>query len=249
MAGAMKKEAYQYILQKMMRGELEPGMQISELSIAAELGISRSPVRDALSQMVSEGMVERVPRFGTVIRKFSIQELSDLYDLRTALESYAAAQAAQKISPEMLKKLEEACEGMDAIAQTLKKSGKGQMTPDMLNEMSRQDMNFHLTILRATGNRMLLKSAHDSRLMTRIFGISRVESFDQEHIHGVYRYHRDIFEAIQRGDSEAARASMARHIGFGKEGALKFVVEHQIHQERAEFEDVAEGIINGTNHF
>ncbi len=249
MAGTMKKKAYQYILQKMTRGELAPGMQISELSIAAELGISRSPVRDALSQMVSEGMVDRVPRFGTVIRKFSIQELSDLYDLRVALESYAAAQAALKIGPEMLKKLEEACEGMDAIAQELKNSGDGLMAPEMLSEMSRQDMNFHLSILRATGNRMLLKSAHDSRLMTRIFGISRVESFDLEHIEGVCRYHRDIFEAIRRGDSEAARATMARHIGFGKEGALKFIAEHQVHQEREAFEDVAESIINGTDHF
>jgi len=249
MAGAMKKKAYQYILQKMTRGELEPGMQISELSIAAELGISRSPVRDALSQMVSEGMVERVPRFGTVIRKFSSQELSDLYDLRIALESYAAAQAALKIDPETLKNLEDACDGMDAIGRKLKAGGGGVMTPEMLSQMSTQDMSFHLTVLRATGNRMLLKSAHDSRLMTRIFGTSRVESFDQEYIDGVCRYHRDIFEAIRHGDSEAARATMARHIGFGKEGALKFIAEHQLHQERAEFEDIAEGLISRSDLF
>ncbi len=249
MAGAMKKRAYQHILQKMTRGELEPGMQISELSIAAELGISRTPVRDALSQMVSEGMVERVPRFGTVIRKFSAQELSDLYDLRVALESYAAAQAARKIDPKMLDRLREACDGMDAIGQKLKDSGGGIMSPEMLAEMSRKDMDFHLGILRATGNRMLLKSAHDSRLMTRIFGISRVESYDREHVEGVCRFHRDIFEAIEHGDSEAARATMARHINFGKEGALKFIAEHQIHQERAAFEDVAESIINETEHF
>jgi len=243
----MKTTAYKYILQKMTRGELEPGTQISELSIAAELGISRSPVRDALSQMVAEGMVERVPRFGTVIKKFSTKEVADLYDFRTALESYAAAQAALKISPEMLERLGNANQGMADIADELRKSGSGEMSPDMLSEISRLDMTFHLIILRATGNRMLLKSAHESRLMTRIFGISRIASFDQEYVNGVYQYHHDIYEAIRRGDPEAARAAMARHIGFGKEGALKFIAEHQIHQERAVFEDIAENIITETD--
>lgn len=242
----MKQQAYEYILQKMTRGELEPGMQISELSIASELGISRSPVRDALSQMVAEGMVERVPRFGTVIRKFSAQEISDLYDMRVALESYAAAQAASRISPDALQQLEVACEGIEHIAQQLKKTGQGELDADMLAEMSRLDMKFHLIILRATGNRMLLKSAHESRLMSRIFGIPRVPSFDWDYVHGVYRYHRDIFEAIERGDAEASRAAMARHINFGKEGGLKFIAEHQQHQDREAFETIADQIFDGV---
>ncbi|QHI69099.1 GntR family transcriptional regulator [Tichowtungia aerotolerans] len=246
MAGAMKKEAYQFILQKMVRGELLPGMQISELSIAAELGVSRSPVRDALSQMVSEGMVERVPRYGTVIKQYSAQELANLYDLRVALESYAAAQAAQKITPEMLERLEEACERINAIAQELKKSGNGQITPEMLSEMFKQDMNFHLIILRATGNQLLLKSAYESRLMTRIFGTSRIESFDLEHVAGVYRFHCEVLKAIKQGDAEMARVTMARHISSGKEGALKFVAEHQLHQEREAFDDIAETIISSA---
>ncbi len=245
MAGTMKQDAYRYILQKMMRGELEPGMQISELSIAAELGISRSPVRDALSQMVAEGMVERVPRFGTVIKTFSAQEVADLYDLRVALESYAASQAAAKIDPDALKNLEECCEQMNGLAEQLKKNGSGELDADMLTEMSRLDMNFHMIILRATGNRMLLKSAYESKLMSRIFGMQRVSSFDWEHVHGVYRYHRDIYDAIERGDAEAARASMTRHINFGKEGSLVFLAEHQDLRHKEKFEDIAERILEG----
>jgi DNA-binding GntR family transcriptional regulator len=181
-----------------------------------------------------------------VIRKFSAQEIGDLYDLRVALESYAAAQAASRISPEALERLETACEGVEHIAEELKKTGQGELDADMLAEMSQLDMEFHLTILRATSNRMLLKSAHESRLMSRIFGISRVPSFDWDHVHGVYRYHRDIFEAIKRGDTESSRAAMARHINFGKEGCLKFIAEHQANQEREAFESVADQMLEGS---
>jgi len=246
MSGSMKKQAYQHILQKMMRGELAPGMQISELSVAAELGVSRSPVRDALGQMVSEGMVERVPRFGTVIKKFSIQEVSDLYDLRVALESYAAEQAATRISPAMLASLEEACDGLKKISQTLQSSGEGELAPDLLGEMSRLDMSFHLAILRATGNRLLFKSAYESRIMSRIFGMSRVVSFDQEYVDGVYRYHSDIFNAIRNGEPSVARAMMARHINFGKEGALKYMTVNQSRQAQAEFDSIEENLVHAT---
>lgn len=244
MSGSMKKQAYQHILQKMMRGQLEPGMQISELSVAAELGLSRSPVRDALGQMVAEGMVERVPRFGTVIKRFSIQEVSDLYDLRVALESYAAEQAATRISPAMLAKLEEACAGLKKISQTLQGSGEGELAPDLLGEMSKLDMSFHLAILRATGNRLLFKSAYESRIMSRIFGMPRVVSFDQEYVDGVYRYHSDIFDAIRKGDAAVARAMMARHINFGKEGALRYMSEHQSQQAQAEFDTIEENLVH-----
>ncbi len=246
MSGSMKTNAYQYILQKMTRGELAPGMQISELSIAAELGISRSPVRDALSQMVSEGMVERVPRFGTVIKKLSVRELSDLYGLRVALEGYAAELVAQDISEAMLKELEKTCEEIGGIALELKKSGKDQLTPEMLAEVSRLDMKFHLIILRATRNRMLLKSAYDTRQMVRIFGIQRVESFNYEYVHGVYQYHLGIFEAIQARNPQEARRRMTEHINFSRDGALKFIAEHQQQQQQDDFDQMAESLLSAA---
>lgn len=246
MSGSMKTQAYQYILQKMTRGELEPGMQISELSIAAELGISRSPVRDALSQMVSEGMVERVPRFGTVIKMLSTRELSDLYGLRVALESYAAELVAQDITDDALSELEETCEGIEKIAQDFKKSKKSQLTPEMLAEVSRLDMKFHLIILKATRNRMLLKSAHDTRQMVRIFGIRRVENFDYEYVHGVYQYHLGIFEAIRDRDSLKARQIMTEHINFSRDGALKFITEHQHQQHQDDFDQMADSLISAV---
>lgn len=243
MSGSMKAKAYQYILQKMTRGELEPGEQISELSVAAELGISRSPVRDALSQMVTEGMVERVPRFGTVIKKLSTQELSDLYGLRIALEGYAVELVAESVSEASLKELEAACEGVEKIALKLKTSKKKQMTPEMLAEMSRLDMKFHLVILKATRNRMLLKNAHDTRQMVRIFGIRRVENFDYEYVHGVYEYHRRIFEAVRNRDPQKARQLMTEHITFSRDGALKFITEHQHQQHKEDFDQMAESLI------
>src|ERR1700761_6601158 len=88
------------IQRKILSGEIPSGGKVSEQAIAEELGISRTPVRSAIHELESEGLLEQVPRYGTIVRQANRRDLLELFDLRLALESFAAEMATETISAE-----------------------------------------------------------------------------------------------------------------------------------------------------
>ena len=94
-----RERAYQYLHARIASGALAGGALVSELSLAREMGLSRTPVREAIRQLIMEGLVEQVPRHGTIVRIPERREVAELYEVREALESYAVAQAARRILP------------------------------------------------------------------------------------------------------------------------------------------------------
>ena len=99
----LRQQAYQHLRERILSGELGAGTQLSEPDLAKQLGMSRTPVREALRQMENEGLLDYAPRFGAMVRVPDRDELSDMYAVREALESYAAAEAAAKIKPSALR--------------------------------------------------------------------------------------------------------------------------------------------------
>ena len=91
-----REKAYVLIQQKIARGELPPGSAVSEIPLAQELGSSRTPVREALGQLVAEGLLEQTPNRGAVVVQLGRQDIIDLYELREALEVYAVGKAAAR---------------------------------------------------------------------------------------------------------------------------------------------------------
>ena len=102
----LKQHAYEVIRTKILSGVLKPGSRLSDELLARELGISRSPVREAISQLASEGMVDYRPRTGAYVKGPDRCELEELYEIREPLERYAARKAAAGISPEGIARLE-----------------------------------------------------------------------------------------------------------------------------------------------
>ena len=101
-----RERACLLIQQKIARGELCPGSAVSEVPLAKELGSSRTPVREALGQLVAEGFLEQTPNRGTIVVQLRRQDIIDLYELREALEVYTVNKAArQKNTPQDLKRL------------------------------------------------------------------------------------------------------------------------------------------------
>ena len=90
----LRQQAYLRLRERLVSGELRAGMQLSEPDLAKQLGMSRTPVREALRQMENEGLIDYAPRFGAMVRAADRDELAEMYAVREALESYAAAQAA-----------------------------------------------------------------------------------------------------------------------------------------------------------
>src|SRR5690554_6680547 len=119
-----KQRAYDFIREKLIAGELHPGTRLSDVALSKEIGVSRTPVREAINQLASEDLVELVPHNGAFVKVPDEQELVELYDVRQLLETYAVTRAAAQINPGNLRKLEEMIDLMDAIISQLAASGK-----------------------------------------------------------------------------------------------------------------------------
>src|SRR5262245_15044729 len=94
--GTLVQRAYEHIQEAILSGHLPAGSVVSEAVLAKSLGISRTPVGEAIRQLAREGLVQQVPRYGTIVKPIDRRELIELYEMRAALESYAAARAAEK---------------------------------------------------------------------------------------------------------------------------------------------------------
>ena len=218
--GNLRQQAYRYLHDRIVTGALPAGRQVSEESIAKEIGISRTPVREAIGELEREGLVTQVPRYGTIIRAPDRQDLVELFELREALEAFAVARAAERISTLDLRTLERRVDEIRNETRTLRRSGRRALDPAALRKVLESDMGFHMTLLRAAGNRRILRSVSESRVLMRIFATRR-----QDHTLDVLRetdrFHTRILRAVRRRDGETARRLMAQHIRASHREALE----------------------------
>jgi DNA-binding GntR family transcriptional regulator len=215
----LREHAYKRIHAKLLAGELPAGHVLSEHSLAREIGISRTPIREAIRRLEQEGILEQVPRYGTIVRHPERRDLEELYQLREALEPYAVAQVAGRLSPQDLGMLGRLCDEIQVIAAMVKKAPRPVVDAALMRRLLSADLGFHMVLLRASGNRRLMKIIAESRVLTRIFGTPRQEH-DLAIIKETHRFHSQILKAVKRGDGEGARRLMAEHIRASMSEAL-----------------------------
>lgn len=199
-------------------GQLKWGDRVSEETIAKQIGISRTPVREALHLYCEMGVFKRLPRFGTVVRVPEAREIEELFEIRVALEVYAVSEAIRYITSEELLVLEAACQRLQVLAQALHKSGAKQLSKEDVIELYCADQDFHMGIIRATGNRMLIKHINDNRMLTRILGNFRTSRFSEGNIIDIFHHHQGIAQAIREKNVEKAAELMREHIRDSKLG-------------------------------
>jgi DNA-binding GntR family transcriptional regulator len=216
----LRQLAYEHIQARIFSGQLRSGSVVSEQSIAAELGISRTPVREAIRHLEREGMLEPVPRYGTVVRDVDRRDLAELFELREALEPFAVARAAGRLTREDLSALDGFCREIRRLANGLGRTPEQALDAEGMRQLLAADMGFHLTLLRAAGNTRLLKIVSDSRLLVGVLGARR-----QEHTREVLRRtckeHDAILQSVAGGDPRAAARHMAAHIRSSRDQALE----------------------------
>ncbi|MEX2382000.1 MAG: GntR family transcriptional regulator [Opitutales bacterium] len=220
--------AYEFIRSRISEGKLSPGERVSDFVLAKEIGVSRTPVREAITQLASEGLIEHIPQFGSFVKKLSRQELAELFDLREMLESYATKAAAERISPVVVKKLKLLCDEMLLLIDQLKSSGADDLYGEILRQQVKDDLTFHLLILRNSRCSHVLRVVSDLRILTNLFLLKRREpSLDAvAHLKNVHREHCGVVEALQNGDGELAADIMGRHLRRAKEVALDYFDAH-----------------------
>lgn len=214
------QKAYEHIRDRIIAGDFPPGAVVSETALAKELGLSRTPVGEALRELAGVGLVEQVPRYGTIVRRISRQELIELYEVREGLEPYAVALAVQRIRPGDLQRLERLCARLEGFLGELPAAEHAELEGQALREFLAADMAFHTLLIHAAGNRRIAKLVRDSHVMTALFGARRL-MHDRSIVAEVCRHHADILAAVRRGDVAAARALSAEHIRTSLEHTLE----------------------------
>ncbi|MCK6491596.1 MAG: GntR family transcriptional regulator [Planctomycetes bacterium] len=205
--------ALRLLRERIAQGELRPGDRLSDLVLAKEIGISRTPLREAIRQLAADGLVELVPHVGATVRAPSADELEELYELRALLEGHAAARAAGRRTPADGTALQALCDAMEAIPVPA-----GERLDAAATTRQRElDLSFHRLILELSGLARLRRLVDDAGLIARPF-----ESLDAglpvSELASACRHHRAIATAIADGDATAARSAMTAHIEAGRAG-------------------------------
>lgn len=219
----VRQRAYECIRRMVVNGELAAGDRLSTPELARQLGISRTPVREAISRLVSEGLLHEAPGHGASIREPSPEQLIQLYDLRAILESYAAAEAARFINAEELEQLDECCLRWLTLLRQIRRAPDKRFTDDQRQRWISVDEQFHRIIYSATQNELLFKTLTDMRLMSRTLDLRRLDrqgSIDLSGASRSYRQHASLVRALRSGDAELAADLMRRQILDGKRGHL-----------------------------
>jgi len=219
MKSSLSSVAYEYIANAIASGEIEAGSIVSEQALATSLNISRTPVREAIRRLQHEGIVEPVPRYGTIVRPPDRTRLRELFELREALECYAIERAVERISPASLAELGWLAEELGRLAHGLRDSDQTELKGEELQSFLEVDMGFHVGLLQAAGNLSILKTVNDSRALAGIFGVRR-EAHDLSVLARSYLRHTQIFRAVKAGDAQRARKLLAAHIRESRRNAL-----------------------------
>lgn len=223
---SLTERAYLHLHEGIVSGKLPPGSVVSESKLAKELGVSRTPVGEAIRQLANEGLVHQVPRYGTVVRSIEPRDIEELYEMREALEGFAAAKAARRITALQLAQLDVICSSIEQIAKDVQGDAKARLDLATLRKFLAADLTFHLLILKAAGNRRILNTIQETRTMSQIFRMRRHEP-DKSIVERASQMHRKILLALASGDSTEASIQMAEHIRASREDTLAYLAKEQ----------------------
>ncbi|MCG7518544.1 GntR family transcriptional regulator [Ruegeria sp. Ofav3-42] len=194
--GPQGNSAYHRLLDEVREGTLMPGDRLREIELSERLGVSRTPVREAIRQLEADGLVTHIPRLGATVRSLGYAEVMELYEMRAVLEGTAARLAARAASDVELDEL-------NALNDRLAEAGTGP-------EAARMNRVFHATLLDAAKNRFLSKSILSLQKALLILGPSQL--LDNDRAEAAVGEHRNVMEALKSRDGAAAELAMRAHI-------------------------------------
>jgi len=220
-APSLGEKAYLYLRGRILSGELAPGAALSEASIARELGNSRGPLREAVRRLTAEGFLRQGPNGGSLVVEFSRRDVAELYELREALEVYAAGKAAEHgLRDAERQALERTVKEILLLRDELEASGAPYLKADAMSRFIRIDLQFHTLLVRVAANARILKVVADTRVLLNIFAIRR-KGHDAAQLTEIHRYHSQILAAIVRSDPRDGTRLLGEHIRVSKEERLK----------------------------
>ncbi len=222
MEQSLAEKSYDHIRRKLADGELAPGHRLVNRALAEEIGVSVIPVREAIHRLASEGLVEHLPGAGAFVRQPSRQDLDNLYVLRDALESCAAAEAARYISEFQLDELEALLERAESIAAEMRRRKSQHATQRQFDRWLDVEQQFHQRLVEASRNPLLIKVVEDHRAVNEVFAAQRSNPaiLTADVATETCTSKRTLLDALRARDAARARETMSEQIQRGRRMVL-----------------------------
>ena len=195
----LRDVVFNTLRQEILRGELKPGERLMEIQLANKLGVSRTPVREAIRKLELEGLVLMIPRKGAEVADISEKSLKDVLEVREALEELAARLACDKITKEGINRLKEAAQDF-----------RSALKSNDITQMAEADVRFHDVICNATENQKLGQLLNNLREQMYRYRIEYLK--DQQVYEKLLSEHEEIIRHIEKGEKDEAARVVSRHI-------------------------------------
>ncbi len=210
--------------QAIQEGKLEPGTRLMEIQLAEELGVSRTPIREAIRELEADGFVVMIPRRGTYVADISLKDIAQVFEIRTALEELAAGLAAERITESELEELERI---LLEISDHIEKQD--------IDKIIEADVRFHQVLYEASRNTRLEEIIHNLR--EQVLRFRSVSLKYPGRLEETWQEHRDLVEAIAEHNAARAMKIATKHMENSERTLLKGMAEdekakayiHQMH--------------------
>lgn len=213
----LRDVVFQTLREAILRGELRPGERLMELSLAAKLGVSRTPIREAIRMLEQEGLAVTVPRKGAEVARMTLKDMEDVLEIREALDELAVRLAIEKIAPEQLERLRE-----------VKNDFERNTMSGSVKKIAESDVKFHDIIYEAADNPKLVNLLSNFREQAYRYRVEYLKDADSYPV--LIREHEAIVAAIETKDSKKATRAMHEHVA-NQALAVKAVIEQQDRNE------------------
>ncbi len=206
----LRDVVFNTLRQAILKGEMEPGERLMEITLANKLGVSRTPIREAIRKLELEGLVNMIPRKGAVVASISEKDMRDVLEVRITLEELAVKLA--------IKNMEE--EDIDMLRRAGHAFEKAVISHDIVAIVD-ADVAFHDIIYNKTNNNRLIQIINNLREQMYRY---RLEYVKDARTHSILiNEHNDIIECLKRKDVEAAKEAVREHIGNQERGIVRAI--------------------------
>ncbi|MFI3207776.1 MAG: GntR family transcriptional regulator [Eubacteriales bacterium] len=195
----LRDVVFNTLRQAILRGELKPGERLMEIQLANKLGVSRTPIREAIRKLELEGLVLMIPRKGAEVAEITEKNLRDVLEVREALEVLAVQLACERMTEESIEELKRAAIEFEEIVET-----------NDITKIAEADVQFHDVVYNATGNQRLVQLLNNLREQMYRY---RVEYLKKESVRpAIITEHQELIKHISNHDKDAASNNICKHI-------------------------------------
>lgn len=210
----LRDVVFNTLRQAILYGKLQPGERLMEISLANRLGVSRTPVREAIRKLEIEGLVIMVPRKGAQVAPITEKDLKDVLEVRLGLEELAMNSACERITDEQLKGMFQAMKEFEECMQS-----------DDISKLAQADEDFHELIYQATGNLRLIQIINNLREQIYRY---RLEYLKDKNVgESLAAEHQELYNALQARDADRAIQCMKKHIHNQQQAIVKTLKESE----------------------